>query len=255
MNFAICRVPAAPVRREPSHRSEMVNQLLFGETMEVLEENGAWLKIISTCDRYEGWVTFHLVEPANSHLAENPARYVSSQLVSNITSGSGNFLIPGGSFLAEFDEKSGKLWNAEFQFKGDYADASAARPEKLISVARQWINVPYLWGGKTLMGIDCSGFVQTVFRICGIHLKRDAWQQEEQGTLVTGEALEGDVAFFHNDQGRVVHVGILVSPHQIIHASGKVRIDELNETGIQNNELKKLTHHLHSIKRMTVSGK
>jgi len=255
MDFAICRVPAAPVRKEPAHRSEMVNQLLFGETMSVLEEKGEWLKIVSTGDGYEGWVTFHLIEEVSSHLAGQSARYVSSQLVSSITSDSGTIHIPAGSFLTGFDKKSAKLWNSEYQFKGDFADTSLPVPEKVDAIARQWLNAPYLWGGKTLMGIDCSGFVQTVFRICGFHLKRDAWQQEQQGTPVSGEAMKGDVAFFHNEQGRVIHVGILISPHQIIHASGKVRIDEFNATGILNNELKKYTHHLHSVRRMAASGK
>lgn len=255
MDFAICRVPAAPVRKEPAHRSEMVNQLLFGETMKVLEQKDEWFKIMSISDSYEGWVTFHLIEQISRQLAEQPIRYVSSQLVSDITHDSGNIHIPGGSFLTGFDEKTGKLWNEEFLFRGNYSDTTVSKTEKVVSTARQWLHAPYLWGGKTLMGIDCSGFVQTAFRICGVLLKRDAWQQEQQGTTVMGETKEGDVAFFHNDKGRVIHVGILISSNQIIHASGKVRIDAFDSKGIMNNELEKYSHHLHSVKRMVSSGK
>jgi hypothetical protein len=255
MEYAICRVPAAPVRKDPAHRSEMVNQLLFGETMLVMEEKDEWLRIVSTLDSYEGWVTFHMVEPAGSELAGKPARFVASGLVNKIEGGEFPIHIPLGSSLPGFNEISKELWKPEFRFHGTYEDTSIVFPDKIIPKAKSWMYAPYLWGGKTFMGTDCSGFVQTVFRTCGFLLKRDAWQQEEQGTKVElGEAKEGDVAFFHNQHGRVIHVGIIISPAEIIHASGRVRTDRLDSKGIFNKELGKYTHELHSVKRMTGSG-
>ena len=101
------------------------------------------------------------------------------------------------------------------------------------------------------MGVDCSGFVQTVFKMLGVPLLRDAWQQQEQGTAVEfPEMSEGDLAFFHNEKGRIVHVGIVLEGGKIMHASGKVRIDALTNEGIIHAQSGKQTHSLHSIKRI-----
>jgi hypothetical protein len=254
MDYGICIVPAAPVRKEPSHRSEMVNQLLFGETIQVFEKKDEWFRIVSTFDQYEGWVTFHLIELI-SNFPEHSSRFVSSDLVSEIITATHPIHIPAGSSLTGFDKVSRKLWKPEFRFEGRYSDASLPIAEQIVPTAFQWLNAPYLWGGKTLMGTDCSGFVQTVFKICVFTLQRDAWQQQQQGTSVTEDTRAGDVAFFHNEHGRVIHVGIIISHNRIIHASGKVRIDELDTKGILNHELKKYTHHLHSVKRMSYENK
>ena len=122
----------------------------------------------------------------------------------------------------------------------------------MVRAAHAWINAPYLWGGKTFMGVDCSGFVQTVFKIQGIRLKRDAWQQAEQGEEVKqlSAARQGDLAFFCNENGRVTHVGIVLDGDRIVHASGKVRVDILDDKGILNQEKGKRTHTLFSLRRI-----
>jgi gamma-D-glutamyl-L-lysine dipeptidyl-peptidase len=114
------------------------------------------------------------------------------------------------------------------------------------------LNSPYLWGGKTPFGIDCSGFTQMAYKLAGIKLRRDAWQQAEQGHTINllEETEPGDLAFFDNDEGNIVHVGIILRDHKIIHAAGKVRIDSIDHYGINNKELKKYTHKLRLIKRM-----
>jgi cell wall-associated NlpC family hydrolase len=124
--------------------------------------------------------------------------------------------------------------------------------EQMVRTAHTWLSAPYLWGGKTFMGVDCSGFVQTVFKAGGIVLPRDAWQQAEKGMEVNSltEVKPGDLAFFQNEKQRVTHVGILLGSHEIIHASGRVRIDQIDHLGIMNRDNRKRTHALHSIRRV-----
>jgi hypothetical protein len=254
MRYAICTVPAAPVRKEDAHRSEMVNQLLFGETMEVVEERGEWLRIRSLYDEYEGWLTHHLVTDAGGEIAKAPLAYVTEGLINTVRFKDQLMIVPMGSGLPAFSEQTGSFWNGEFT--GPYRRTSDSFETKdIIETAEEWLNVPYLWGGKTLMGVDCSGFVQTVFKLYGLQLKRDAYLQVEQGKSVDrSDIATGDLAFFHNEKGRVTHVGIMINADQIIHASGKVRIDSLDEKGIWNREQGKRTHELHSVRRITMSN-
>jgi hypothetical protein len=252
MEYAISSVPAAPVRKEASHRTEMVNQLLFGETMQVLEVKEEWLRVRSLYDDYEGWVTDHLVTDINKDTALLSTRYFSTGLVNPVTLHDQLIQVPFGSSLTGFDEETRLLWDDRYKYQGSYWDSTRSfNLDMLRNTALPWLNAPYLWGGKTFMGVDCSGFVQTIYKILGIRLKRDAWQQEEQGEKVDGPAAmkEGDLAFFCNEKGRVTHVGIVLEGERIIHASGKVRIDHLDASGILNRENGKRTHSLHSIKR------
>ena len=119
-------------------------------------------------------------------------------------------------------------------------------------IAQSLLNVPYQWGGRSPMGMDCSGFTQVVFKILGKKLLRDAWQQAEQGVLVNfiEEIQPGDLVFFDNEEGRIIHVGIALANHKIIHASGCVRIDNLDHHGIYNTETRKYSHNLRIIKRV-----
>lgn len=252
MKYAICTVPAAPVRKEPSHRTEMTNQLLFGETMHVLEQNDEWFKIRSTYDNYEGWLTYHLIEEVDESIATAPVRYVATSLINIITHTDQLINAPMGSVLAGYDEETRLLWNGLYKYHGTIQDVQKpSSPDLFDKTVHAWMNAPYLWGGKTLMGVDCSGFAQTVFKVMGITLHRDAYQQAEQGNPVDNLALakKGDLAFFHNEAGRITHVGIVLSPNEIIHSSGNVRVDKLDAQGITNREKGIRTHQLHSIRR------
>lgn len=250
MKHAIAIVPAAPVRKEASHRSEMVSQLLFGETATVTETREEWLHIRCDYDGYEGWVTFHQVGrieggavPVQRYLAADPLR--------SATTDDGNIFLPLAASLPGFDPATKSFLNGTYE--GQYTDTHAPFDlSQLLQRAQVWLNAPYLWGGKTLLGVDCSGFVQTVFKLSGIRLLRDAWQQAGQGDAVPSlDASEpGDLAFFHNAEGRVIHVGLLLGDHRIIHASGRVRIDTVSNDGIWNSEYGKMTHQLHSIRRV-----
>ena len=251
MTYAICSAPVAPVRKEPSHKTEMVNQLLFGETMEILEEKGEWFKIRSLYDDYEGWLTYHLVAAVDEKIAMAKAEYVAANPINMVRFRGESMYVPWCAPLVGFDKETRKLWTGDYTFSGE---ARFIEPfvshSNIVESAEIWHHVPYLWGGKTFMGVDCSGFVQTIFRCNGVRLKRDAWQQAAQGVSVEFEKIRScDLAFFQNEEGRVVHVGLLLNNNKILHASGRVRIDHFDEQGIINSDTTKRTHHLHSIKR------
>jgi gamma-D-glutamyl-L-lysine dipeptidyl-peptidase len=248
--YGICKVAAAPVRKEPNHRSEMINQLLFGETMLLLEQKDEWWRVKSLYDDYEGWVTKHLFNK-EEQLAELESNCIAAGLINEIQFEDRTFYIPLGSFLPAFNKNNNQLWKDKYVYNGSYTDITNQNELAIKNIAEAWLEAPYLWGGKTLMGVDCSGFVQTVFKVAGIKLKRDAWQQATQGTevLTLDESKENDLAFFANDEGRVTHVGMLLNNNQIIHASGKVRIDTIDAEGIINSETNERTHRLYSMRR------
>lgn len=251
MNPAICTVPIAPVRSEAAHRSEMTNQLHFGELLEVLEEKEEWLRVRSTFDGYEGWVTVHLVSMLPAQLPQ--ASYYTTDLLSTARFREQDIHVPAGTMLTGFDPATGKLWHPDYSFHGAFRHAQDG-PDFLLlkKQASRWLNAPYLWGGKTVLGVDCSGFVQTLFKPHGIRLLRDAYQQAEQGVAVdrVADTTPGDLAFFQNEKGRVTHVGMVYGTGQIIHAAGKVRIDTLTDEGILVEETGRRTHNLHSLRRI-----
>ena len=251
MEYAICTVTAAGVRKEPGHKAEMVNQLLFGETMEVLEAKEEWFKIRSMYDNYEGWLTYHLINEIDEKTATQESNHIATHHLNPVTTSNDVMFATIGSPLTGYNSETKKLWDNGYEYHGHFRDITEPVSEELFKeIIGLWLNAPYLWGGKTFMGVDCSGFVQMVYKLMGIKLKRDAYQQAEQGSDVELSNLkEGDLAFFHNENGRVTHVGIILNNNKIIHASGKVRIDKLGEQGIINSETGKRTHLLYSIKR------
>jgi hypothetical protein len=252
MEYAACKVPAAPVRRNASHKSEIVNQLLFGETMIVLKQKKKWARIKSIPDNYEGWITVSHMEEIDGSLAMQYDTWVTTDLLSAIEIGDKLMHISAGASLLGFDGAAGKFGTMEYRFTGNKIKRNEIIPDAgtVKKISAQWLNAPYLWGGRTPLGVDCSGFAKTVFKMLGIDLPRDAWQQAQQGKRIKKlkEALTGDLAFF-NDKDEIVHVGILLNNELIIHASGKVRIDAITKKGIIHSETGKRTHRLRSIRR------
>lgn len=251
--FGICNLAIVPVRFENSDRSEIVTQLLFGEHFEILEQIKQWSRIKIQFDGYEGWVDskqYQLISEENFNELSSEAIILNADLIDYITTSSNLLLpIPLGASLSFLNNH--EINTAGFDFEG--TKTSGFKPKNdLITNAFMYLNAPYLWGGKTPFGIDCSGFTQMVYKLNGVKIDRDASQQALQGEALSfiEESEAGDLAFFDNEEGNIIHVGIIMENNYIIHASGKVRIDRLDHLGIYNPEINKHTHKLRVIKKI-----
>lgn len=252
--FLTCCVPVTPLRAEAAHRSEMVSQLLFGETVQLLEElRDKWIRVRCLYDGYEGWVRSTEFAEIQEQLAHGEA-HIAAAWQNEVTFNGQVMRVPFGCDLRALHNGNAEWGRHSWSFKGEHLDPRYTKPtEKNIrKYAHLYLNTPYLWGGRSVFGADCSGFVQVVFKCMGIALLRDASQQATQGEAIgfLQEAVCGDLAFFDNDEGRITHVGILLNDHEIIHASGKVRIDKIDNEGIVNTDTGERTHKLRIVKRM-----
>lgn len=254
--YGICRVAVSPLRAEASDRAEMVSQLLFGDHVEIIEKTERWWLVQNAYDGYQGWLDFKQLICISADQFEGlstcdtlaPLRFDN---VITLKDGSKQ-LIVAGSNLPFLKDDFCFLGDEKFQinFKA-HRPTQAEFKSAIVSTAHFFLNTPYLWGGRHALGIDCSGFVQMVFKMLNIKLKRDASQQAEEGNLVgfLAESKAGDLAFFDNEEAKITHVGLMLNPNEIIHASGKVRIDPIDDQGIFNRDLGKYTHKLRIIKR------
>lgn len=250
--FGICNLAIVPLRLEPSDRSEMTSQLLFGEHFKVLEQTPKWSRIELAFDGYNGWIDnkqFREITEADYEKLTLGEIVLSGDLIEYIsTPKNGLITIPLGATLSFLNSTI----NTEgFAFDGTSVSGIKTKKD-LIETAFLYMNSPYLWGGRTPFGIDCSGFVQMVYKINGFRLLRDASQQATQGEALSfiEESEPGDLAFFDNEEGRIIHVGIIMEDNYIIHAHGQVRIDRLDHLGIYNIDTKRHTHKLRVIKKI-----
>ncbi|WP_312818629.1 C40 family peptidase [Kaistella carnis] len=230
MSKGICTVSVAALRADHSHQSEMTSQLLYGETVSILKNDGKFMKVKMDIDGYEGWVDAQ-------QIAEVTEEILSKRAFEIITTPFKTYKTRQGKILLSLGSEVGVEHRNE---------NNALQLEDISETAEQFLNVPYLWSGRSFFGVDCSGFVQLLYKVHGINLPRDAYQQAELGEVLSfiEESKPGDLAFFENEEGAITHVGMMLNDHEIIHAYGKVRIDSLDSTGIYNRELKKHTHKL-----------
>ncbi len=255
MNFGICNLTVIPLRSEPADKSEMVSQLLFGETFEIHLQEKQWLRVHTHADDYEGWIDEKQILrlDAGQFKSVQHSPCCLTDLTATAFGKYGSLILVIGSTLPNYSGQHFSFAGESYHTDGDVTDTGRNDLSGRIAWnAMKFAGMPYLWGGRSLFGLDCSGFTNVVFKLSGIRLRRDAWQQSEQGMLVSfiDQARPGDLAFFHNEEGKIIHVGILLEHNKIIHASGRVRVDTIDHYGVFNEEQKRYSHQLRLIKRI-----
>ena len=253
---AICLSSIVPVRAEAADEAEIMTQLLFGDTFEILKTHNQWNYIKASYDNYEGWIDEKVILPLSEenfkHYNESPSYYTSGIINEVELEKSGKFLLPMGSFLPDFNPENGQFKMQEEQgiFKGEYITGKHSK-EKIMEFAFTYMNAPYLWGGKTHFGLDCSGLTQMTYKMCGHDLLRNAKDQATQGiSIKLSEAEPGDLAFFTNKNGKVIHVGFLLGNGKIFHSHGNAHIDPIDEKGIWSTKFNRYSHQLSDVRRI-----
>lgn len=257
MPHAVCLLSVVPVRSEPGDRYEMVTQLLFGDLVEITEFNGGWTHVKVLYDGYTGWIDAKqcsILDPVTFEALQREEVHLVSELVAEITHHSTQRIrVVAGTMLPGLDKDTFTISGSIYRYKGASLKwGEQCTRESVLRFAEMYMDTPYAWGGKTPFGLDCSGFTQMVYRLAGIALKRDARQQAMQGKPLAflSEALPGDLAFFDDTEGNIIHVGIISGPDSIIHSSGQVRTDSLDHQGIYNRQKNAYTHTLRLIRQV-----
>jgi gamma-D-glutamyl-L-lysine dipeptidyl-peptidase len=257
LEFGVCRLSVVPVRAESSDKAEQVTQLLFGDHYEVIDtdKEKKWIWIRTNYDQYEGWIDakqHHVISKEYFEYLNHAEFKITTDVTSSILYNKSRQLILMGSMIPISSSELFKM-EEQFAFIGEAKNLGQKREFEFVrTIAVKYLNSPYLWGGKSTFGVDCSGFTQMVFKICGYRLLRDAGQQALQGKAVAAvhESKPGDVAFFKNADGKINHVGILIEKDKIIHSSGRVRVDTFTEEGILNQDTKTYSHQFSHLRRI-----
>lgn len=256
MDYGIGMLSLTPLRAEGAHRAELVTQLLFGECYEIISRQDNWVQIQLATDGYQGWMDYKMhtsVTAAYYQEWKSSTHPRAMDLVQVVSNAQDRVPVGIGAYLPFFDGMSLRVNNETYQYSGRASNpGSTASIAQLTKIALGFLKAPYMWGGKSVFGIDCSGFSQQVYGICCLQLPRDAYQQVAFGEEVhfATQTQPGDLAFFSNDEGRIIHVGIMLEEQKIIHAHGEIRIDTLDHNGIYNPETKRYSHQLRIIKRI-----
>lgn len=253
MSHSICCIPVAPIRVNPDHRAEMVSQLLFGERAIITFKEKSWGKIVSKADAYTGWCQLNHLQEVDDEIFNITPTKMAAGWVNEIGFNGQLMMIPFGSSLTALNNDKAEWQQSIIQYTGLTWDLNkvSARPDTIKKIAFTYLNTGYLWGGRSVFGVDCSGFTQMVYKFLNIPLQRDAHLQAMQGELVgfIQQSHCGDLAFFDDEDGKIIHVGILLNDQEIIHAAGKVRIDKIDNQGIINAGTGERTSRLRVIKR------
>ncbi|TXD46036.1 C40 family peptidase [Polaribacter sp. IC073] len=255
MLFGICNLSIVPLRLEESDTSEMISQVLFGEHFEIIEKQKNWSKIRLAFDNFEGFIDnkqyLEITEDSYTQICNETPAY-SSEILDFVTSENNELTtIAIGSQLPFLKEGNLKLGSCNYSYDNTVYHGVSSKND-ILKTAFTYLNAPFLWGGKSPFGIDSSGFTQIVYKLCGYTLFRNVKEQAAQGEVLSfiEESEPGDLAFFDNEEGEIIHVGIILNDYNIIHAHGKVRVDTLDHSGIFNKDLQKHTHKLRVIKKV-----
>lgn len=252
MERFICENVFVPLRSGPSHKAEMLSQVLFGEKYNVLDRSGKWIKIETLFDKYTGWIDLdHLQQSADE---DNFTGSVLNKSLLCFKNDKTKIVLEAGCEVYNPDFTDNRFVigkNIYFtctEFNNSYISTNDSLPE----TALKFINSPYIWGGRIPSGIDCSGLTQLTYKINGIPVPRDSWQQAEAGRNIDfiDESEPGDLVFFDDDRGKITHVGMIFSKGLVIHASGRVRIDAIDHQGIFKPEIGGYSHKLRTIRRI-----
>ncbi len=253
MSSFICENVFVPLRSGPSHKSEMVSQVLFGEKYSVVSEVGHWLKIETLFDNYSGWIDINHLQQSSA--TDNLPGQVLNRSLPCFRKDGTKLVLEAGCEIYDPDFQAGSFRIGENIYKtaGDFNSGYIKSNDTIADTAMKLINSPYIWGGRIPSGIDCSGFTQLVYKIHGIKIPRDSREQLEEGANINfiSETKPGDLVFFDDERGRICHVGLIISLGLAIHASGRVRIDPIDHHGIYKHEIKGYSHRLRTIKRIT----
>ena len=260
MNHGICGLSTVPVRAEASDKAELVTELLFGDCYTVLLTQGNWLHVELAADKYLGWIDAKQHQPVSADYfrawgaQDHPRSLDVVQVVSDATLRQPVTL---GCRLPFFDGMTLKIGDRSLFFNGNATNPAQPNPaERQLALLRKagqhYLRAPYVWGGKSIFGLDCSGLTQQLFGLIGVQLPRDARQQIALGEPVdfVTQTRPGDLAFFDNADGHIVHVGLVLDEGLLLHAHGEVRLDPLDHLGIFNRSRQLYSHKLRLIKRL-----
>jgi len=252
MENYICENVFVPLRSGPSHKSEMLSQLLFGEKYTVVDKAGTWIKIETHFDEYTGWIDMDHIQA--TAVTDGGSVHVLNRSLLCYKSDKTKMIIEAGSEISnpDFEKKIFFAGNNQYTTINDFNPSYISSTDSLTDTAMKYLNSPYIWGGRISSGIDCSGLTQLTYKIHGIPIPRDSWKQAEAGKSIDfiDQAEPGDLVFFDNDRGKISHVGMILSRGLVIHASGRVRIDSIDHQGIFKPEIKGYSHRLRMIRRI-----
>jgi cell wall-associated NlpC family hydrolase len=247
-----CENVFVPLRSGPSHKSEMLSQILFGEKYTVLEKSGFWMKIEPVFDKYTGWIDMdHLQHSVDEDISSG---HVLNRSLLCFKNDKTKMVLEAGCEVInpDFENKIFFIGRNSYTTCNEFNNSYISVNESLTDTAMKFINSPYIWGGRIPSGIDCSGFTQLIFKIHGITIPRASRMQVDEGKRIDfiDEAQPGDLVFFDNERGCISHVGMMISRGLVIHASGRVRIDSIDHQGIFRQEKGGYSHHLRTIRRI-----
>ncbi len=253
MEYFVCENVFVPLRSGPTHKSEMLSQILFGEKYTIIDQAVKWVKVELLFDNYKGWIDLDHLQQSESDDATQ-GNVLTKALLCYKPDKTKLVLEPGCEiYKPDFKHKTFLAGSDSFTTSGDFDDTFIKTTDSLTDTALRFINSPYIWGGRIPSGIDCSGLTQLVYKIHGIKIPRDSRQQSEVGETVNfiTDTKPGDLVFFDNERGIITHVGMIFSAGLVIHASGRVRIDAIDHQGIFKQEIGGYSHHLRLIKRVS----